>query len=558
MTQVFGMPRGSLPKSPLQLTQPVSDHAIPHEVLTYRPAPEEVGQERDRKIKCYSKLTAEEQKRVAALEAYFAQEGETFGPDIEPFMLPYLFGKTSKDDTAIAAMRLLQNARWRRKTFSQPWMDSDFLNDLNTGCFYFGGRDKALRPLFVVRIDRVLLQNWDHNRMIRLIIFMLEFERHHLLVPGVCEQHVLLLDLRNVGLLDINSGRTLISKIANIVSSYYVGMNYKILIVNPPASLQAAWGVVNGLLSEGQLAKACVVTSASTIFRDLFAPHQLEQTYGGTRPDMRGPYYPFQFVAGPFDVLSQGPDENAPADIHNRLLKPPWLVWKSVGSEVQLELMLSDDASRLHRAPSFVSQRSIKTSASFVSALSRSESFKSAMPSHHSFLSVDSGAGMSSCDAKFVRPTVEPEEVSCQPEGYPVFTASGCSDVQNEENEAMNCSLDVEKPTPNKAGDVGACKENEAMNCSLDVEKAAPNKAGDVSACKDDDPLATGSTQAPYVDEGEFVVDDGDDWGCAESPDLTRPPPVVFFQVAPERSRAAQAAQTWCFWPFCCPSGPSY
>merc|ERR1719515_654056 len=119
----------------------------------------------------------------------------------------------------IAAMRLSQMARWRRKTFSQPWVDRDFLSDLNTGCFYFGGRDKALRPLFVARIDRVLRQGWDRDRVIRLIIFMLEFERHHLFVPGVCEQHVLLLDLRKVGLLDITSSRTLLAKIASVISS---------------------------------------------------------------------------------------------------------------------------------------------------------------------------------------------------------------------------------------------------------------------------------------------------------------------------------------------------
>eukprot|EP00746_Dinoflagellata_sp_MGD_P123829 gnl/MRDRNA2_/MRDRNA2_58440_c0_seq2.p1 gnl/MRDRNA2_/MRDRNA2_58440_c0~~gnl/MRDRNA2_/MRDRNA2_58440_c0_seq2.p1 ORF type:complete len:528 (-),score=82.20 gnl/MRDRNA2_/MRDRNA2_58440_c0_seq2:86-1669(-) len=523
---------GSLPKCPLQLTQPLSDYAMPQEVLTYKPVPEEIGRERERKIKCYSKLTAEEQKRIAALEAYFEQEGEILDRDMEPFMLPYLFGKTSKDDTAIAAMRLSQAARWRKKTFSKPWVDMDFLDDLNTGCFYFGGRDKALRPLFVVRIDRVLLQNWDHNRMIRLIIFMLEFERQHLLVPGVCEQHVLLLDLRNVGLLDITSSRTLIAKIANVVSSYYVGMNYKILIVHPPASLQAAWGVVSGLLSEGQLAKACVVTPASTILTDLFAPHQLEQTYGGARPDIRGPYYPFRFVAGPFDALSQGPDQNAPVDIHSKLLKPPWILWKSARSEIPLQLMMSDDAGRMPRVPSDVSHRSFKTIGSFKSALSRSESFKSAMPSHHSFHSIDSGAGRSSCDAKFVRSTVEPEGQSRRPEGYHSFSDPGCPDAQNDLSDH-------------------ARSENEVMNCSLEVEKAGASNVGD------DDPLSTGSTEAPYVDgpEGEVVVDDGDEWGFAESPDLT--PPVVFFQVAPERSRGAQAAQTWCFWPFCCPTGPS-
>lgn len=458
-------------------------------------------------------------------------------------MIPYIFSKTSKDDTAIAAMRLSEAARWRRKTFSEPWVDSDFLSDLNTGCFYFGGRDKALRPLFVARLDRVLLQDWDQDRMIRLIIFMLEFERHHLLIPGVCEQHVLLLDLRNVGLLDITGSRTLIAKIASVISSYYVGMNYKILIVNPPASLQTAWGVVSGLLSEGQLAKACVVTSQSTILKDLFAPHQLEQTYGGTRPGVRGPYYPFQFVAGPFEVTSQGPDETTPSDIYSRLLRPPWAVWKSKDSEhrQQLKLELTDRTGKLLRCSSDASACSIKTIGSFKSALSRCGSFKSDAASHHSFFSVDSASTLTqariSChDAKSTRRTVE--ESNHQPngkthaeQGWALFSGPDCCNEQKR--------LSEQATAQDEAIDFGKVAQS---TCT-------PDGAGP----SDDNPLATGSTDAPReVNPQGVFEEDEDEWGFAESPDAA--PPVVFFEVAPERLHATQQ-KLCCFWPFCCPTG---
>lgn len=528
----------SMPMCTLHLTQPLSDYAVPEEMLTYRPLQADVGEERERRIKCYSKLTSEEQKRIAALEAHLEQEGETLEPDVEPFMLPYLFGKTSKDDTTIAAMRLCQTARWRRKTFRQPWVDSDFLSDLNTGCFYFGGRDKALRPLLIARIDRVLLQEWDHDRMIRLIVFMLEFERQHLFVPGVCEQHVLLIDLRKVGLLDVTSSRTLIGKIVSVISQHYVGMNYKILIVNPPASLQAAWGIMRGILSEGQMAKACVVTPESTILRDLFAPHQLERTYGGTRLEVKGPFYPFQFVPGPFDASSQGPDENAPADIHSRLLRPPWAVWKSDSKiQPQLKLKLKDDADKLPWLPSDASPRSIKTSGSFTSALSRSISFQSALSRTASFRSTYAA---SCCDATSGYQTVE--EANHHQNGATPSTPERPSMESDHSDKQRNLSDQT-------------ILEDEAITCSLEVEKAAQNVPF-MQKPTNDDPLATGSTDAPHeINPQGFLEGDDDDWGFTSLPDVDRPPSVVFFEVAAGKSRGTSQMQ-WCFWPFCCPTGP--
>jgi len=353
----------------------------------------------------------------------------------------------------------------------------------------------------------------------------------------------LLLDLRKVGLLDVTSSRNLIAKIASIISSYYVGMNYKILVVNPPASLQAAWGIVSGILSEGQLAKACVVTPESTVLRDLFAPHQLEQTYGGTRLDVGAPYYPFQFVPGPFEVSSQGLVENAPVDIHSRLVKPPWVVWKSADSEVNqpLKLELKQDVETLPRVPSDASPRSIKTTTSFKSALSRSESFRSALASHHSFLSMGSASGMrsSSCDTKSVHQTAE--EVSLQPdcaktstEGWPVFTGPDCSSKQQHFSD---------KTCP---------EEEEAIGCSPGVEKAN-HLPPDERSRSDDDPLTTGSTDAPREADPQGELEEDDEWGFADVT-LTHPPPVVFFEVAPERS---QRKTVCCLWPFCCPSDSS-
>merc|ERR1719171_697240 len=88
------------------------------------------------------------------------------------------------------AVKLMEATQaWRTDYFKAgPVEDSDeLIEDLGHGIVYFTGRDRALRPTIIVRANRIPQQWYKEKRidkLIRVLIFCMEYMLRYMLVPG--------------------------------------------------------------------------------------------------------------------------------------------------------------------------------------------------------------------------------------------------------------------------------------------------------------------------------------------------------------------------------------
>lgn len=339
----------------LKLTRALADYTVPQEVLSYKPQGDDLkfqfgNGDGERKLYCYQPLTDEERSKIEEFDAHVKSTGQVIDPELRPFRLAWILDKHSKGCVQTAAERLEQTRQWRIEQFRKPMLDTDFMEDLKQGCFYIGGRDKGLRPMFVIRVDRLFKQTWSDERVLEIVVFMLEYERAYLFVPGICEQHVLLFDLNGIGLWAVTSRKSLLGKITKVIGSHYIGTTYKIFAINPPGIVKALWGIAKNFLTERQQQKVVIVDGGDSALTDLFPALQLEEQYGGKRPNIAAPFYPFTCVQGPFSIGSTTLDKNAIKDVHLRLAYPPWVLYSNKEDEAAtpLRFELRGDVDRQH------------------------------------------------------------------------------------------------------------------------------------------------------------------------------------------------------------------
>jgi len=142
-----------------------------------------------------------------------------------------------------------------------------------------------------------------------------------------------------VGIFDVPRIKGVLSKIVKVIADHYIGMSHKIFIVNPPAAIDMMWAAVKKFLTERQLQKLILVKHGDTSLTDLFAPNQLEMSYGGTRRNLGCPFYPFRFVPEPF-AESPVSEKHVVHDIHKKLLKPQWTLWATPRLQTEQPLKL--------------------------------------------------------------------------------------------------------------------------------------------------------------------------------------------------------------------------
>jgi len=109
--------------------------------------------------------------------------------------------------------------------------------------------------------------------------------------------------------------------------------------------------IVRSILTERQRQKLAVIGDWSELL-DQWAPHQLEEEFGGTRPSL-DKFFPFPIQAGPYAVCcNTGPDNSSAKNLH-RAFKPDGLlgqVWDlSKRSQENTALGYSEEAERLFK-----------------------------------------------------------------------------------------------------------------------------------------------------------------------------------------------------------------
>jgi len=334
-----GAPKGQPPKGPLMnglRTLPelpalsvdpahVAPLSLPLEALTFRPTSSTIithfkNKDRERKIYCNIELDPHEKELLRQLQEEANAQGLEFLPEITVMTMRFMSRARGDIAKCIRLMHATQN--WRLEHFKNgPICCSDVIEDMKHGIVYFGGRDSALRPAIVVRCCRVPKQWYRDNdigRLLRILIFCMEYMMRYMVLPGKIENNCLIVDLKGLSLAQVSISA--LQEIYGVMSHHYIGRVFKFYICNLAWPLSTILGMATSLLTDRQKQKLVMVDKVKDLQKE-FALHQLEEDLGGTRPIIKE-FFPFQMQAGPFEAgCTSGPQADPVPCVHERITK---------------------------------------------------------------------------------------------------------------------------------------------------------------------------------------------------------------------------------------------
>mmetsp|Transcript_64606 Transcript_64606/g.199965 ORF Transcript_64606/g.199965 Transcript_64606/m.199965 type:complete len:487 (-) Transcript_64606:173-1633(-) len=298
---------------------------MPVEAFTFTPPPGAVvckfkNGDKERKIYCNVEVTETERDQLRQLQEEVRNRGMTFMPSIAVMASRFL--SRARGDPHKAVKLMTATNEWRQEFFGKgPVTDADVIEDFKHGIVYFTGRDCALRPTIVVRAKRIPQQWYQEKRidkLIRILIFCMEYMIRYMLVPGRIENNCLIVDLK--GLTFNQVPISALSEIYKVMSHHYIGRVYRFYICNMPSALSLVAGMAKSLLTDRQKQKLVMVSEPKKL-REEFALHQLERDLGGSRQPAEQ-FLPFPLQPGPFEPgCASGPDRKAVCGAHRALTR---------------------------------------------------------------------------------------------------------------------------------------------------------------------------------------------------------------------------------------------
>jgi len=307
----------------LTLNEPHSRFLLPLEVVLFEPSEKEIGTPYEpgkpgkRFIFLNTKLSKAEQTGLQALHAALAAErsvtaeGDSeFPPFVGLHALRIL--QQAKFDTKKAVNIMLTHLDMRVKHL--PVFEEELLRNLKTGFIYWHGRDRKCRPILVWRLAR--MEAIDRDTAVKLVIFVLEYGIRYALVPGRVENWILIVDLEDVGagVATSSANREVSKKCAILLEQVYCGRNVTTKIMNSPRMVKS---IANSFIPTDKKDKVQFVGDAEiqTTMLGLAEPHQLEQRYGGTAPNLAPEEtYPYHFFPNASGEAQAG---NTGESLHN-------------------------------------------------------------------------------------------------------------------------------------------------------------------------------------------------------------------------------------------------
>jgi hypothetical protein len=316
----------------ITVEQPIKPFLFPEEGLMFVPAANDLHQkfangDSERKIHNNTALNAQERAQINEFMQYIARHNIHLGPFVLSSASRFI--SRARGDIAKAVKLAVHTHEWRAEYFDPPLTDrvtTEIMQMAKRGIVYVAGRDSSLRPLMVVRPDRIpseLHNEKDCNVFIRMLVFWMEYVIRYMMMPGAIENLSVLVDLDHFKM-GWNSAK-LMKHIYAVLSSHYIGRVYKFYVVNAPYFMNMLMSMVRPLLTDRQQQKICMLSHGSMHpLHDVFAGSQLEKRYGGDRENISR-FYPVEMNPGPFQPpLSLGrvsPNYSAIHDAHKVLPK---------------------------------------------------------------------------------------------------------------------------------------------------------------------------------------------------------------------------------------------
>jgi len=303
----------------------IAPFTVPAEAFTFEPEPDMIvsvfkNGDRERKIYCNIEPSDEEAASVKALQEEANKQGLEFFPSI--VIMAGRFLSRARGDPHKAIKLMLATQEWKADYFKVgPVSDEQVFEDLKYGVVYFCGRDYGLRPTIVCRANRIP-DEWYKDkragieRLIKVLIFCMEYMVRYMVVPGKIENNCLVVDLKGLGISGVPISA--LSQIYSVMSHHYIGRVFRFYVVNMSSGLSTIAGWVKGLLTDRQKQKLQLLDNLDDLKKD-FAQHQLEEDLGGTRPMIKT-FFPFPLQGPPFEKGSTESGTSKPYEGAHKVL----------------------------------------------------------------------------------------------------------------------------------------------------------------------------------------------------------------------------------------------
>lgn len=280
---------------------------VPEEARGFTPPRNIVLQGEGKKIERFifhsQALEAIEQRALSELEAAIAAKG------VENYAFPPHW---SQDDM----MRCIYGTKWKAENARKvviahlKWLTtvpSDYrllypsiARVLNHGALYVHGRDCFYRPMLVLNFTRFDLTHFTIDEFVNATIFLLEYIKTNMFLPGIVENWVSVADLGHQGLssLPISSFKSVV----HVLQENYrcrLGISY---VFNSPRTISFIWGMIKPFLDKQTVKKVSFHrdSTAAQLFTH-FNQGQVERKYGGSAPDLTH-FWPPTVPPGPFRI----------------------------------------------------------------------------------------------------------------------------------------------------------------------------------------------------------------------------------------------------------------
>jgi len=296
---------------------------LPAEVFTFIPPREAVLSEfkngdKERKIYTNTELEEDEVKLLKSLQEEASKRNVEFMPSISAMAGRFLSRARGDPSKALKLMQATQE--WREDYFKDgPVSDDSVLEDLKYGIVYWCGRDSYLRPTLIVRASRIPQEWYKEKRidkLIRILVFCMEYFLRYMVIPGRVENNCLIVDLNGLSISQVPLSA--LSEVYKVMSNHYIGRVFKFCIVNLSSALSTVAYFAKQILTDRQKQKLNILDSVSELSKD-WALHQLEDDLGGSRLEIQQ-FYPFPLQAGPFETgSSKSSDQSAVPNLHKVL-----------------------------------------------------------------------------------------------------------------------------------------------------------------------------------------------------------------------------------------------
>ncbi|KYF44135.1 CRAL/TRIO domain protein [Toxoplasma gondii ARI] len=254
------------------------------------------------------KVVAELEKAPGRLTA--SKDGEGNQADghrmwIEQLILRFLY---SSGFDVNKTLDLMQSTLVFRMQHLPVYMHEVLPQIRDQGVAYWHGRDKCLRPLLIICVDKMQRVQQQSGRDIeedpvtRALIFCLEFFLRHLCVAGRVESWSILCDCKGTSFSAFPVA--LLLRLLTLLQSTYRGRMYRFYLLNTPRFFHMVSRPLLAALPASSAKKLRIFRSFDAWTEErkaTFACHQLEVKYGGTQPNVEKDWFPFRFFPGPFD-----------------------------------------------------------------------------------------------------------------------------------------------------------------------------------------------------------------------------------------------------------------